>query len=132
MALDNGICADGGSLDRELRYDSNSERSLSSEVSRVNLYALMTHNLSDEVELYGEALYYQAQADRLREQSGNLTAQRFTVSSDAFYNPFGEDVTVRRYRPIDTGPRKINVEDYSYRFLTGLRGYYVNKAICAI
>ena len=124
VALDNGICADGGSLDRELRYDSNSERSLSSEVSRVNLYALMTHNLSDEVELYGEALYYQAQADRLREQSGNLTAQRFTVSSDAFYNPFGEDVTVRRYRPIDTGPRKINVEDYSYRFLTGLRGYY--------
>lgn len=122
--LGNGICADQGSLDRELRYDSNSERSLSSEVSRINLYALMTHELSDDIELYGEALYYQAEADRLREQSGNLTAQRFTVSSDAFYNPFDEDITVRRYRPIDTGPRKINVEDYSYRFLTGLRGYY--------
>ncbi|GAC31545.1 TonB-dependent receptor [Paraglaciecola polaris] len=124
VALGNNICADGGSLDRELRFDSNSERSLSSEVSRVNLYALLTHNLTDEVELYGEALYYQAEADRLREQSGNLTAQRFTISSDAFYNPFGEDVTLRRYRPIDTGPRKINVEDYSYRFLTGLRGYF--------
>ncbi|WP_416304962.1 TonB-dependent receptor [Neptunicella sp. SCSIO 80796] len=126
VELDGGICADQGSLDRELRYDSNTARSLSSAVSRLNLYALLTHELTDDAQLYGEALYYQAEADRVREQSGNLTAQRFTIPADAYYNPFGEDVTLLRYRPIDTGPRKINVEDYSYRVLAGLRGYYQN------
>jgi outer membrane receptor protein involved in Fe transport len=124
VALNGNTCASSGSLDRELRYDSNSERSLSSAVTRINLYGLLTHELTDNVELYGEALYYQAEADRIREQSGNLTAQRFLINADAYYNPLGEDVTLRRYRPIDTGHRKINVEDYSYRLLSGLRGYY--------
>lgn len=123
VELEGNVCADSGSNTRDLRYDSNSERSLSSAVSRYNLYTLVTHQLSDELELYGEALYYQAEADRLREQSGNLTAQRFTIAADAYYNPFGEDVTLRRYRPIDTGAREINVKDYSYRLLGGLRGY---------
>jgi outer membrane receptor protein involved in Fe transport len=123
VSLDGGVCADIGSNPSDLRYDSNSERSLSSEVSRYNFYTLVTHQLTDEIELYGEALYYQAEADRIREQSGNLTAQRFTISADAYYNPFGEDVTLRRYRPVDTGSRKINVKDYSYRLLGGLRGY---------
>lgn len=121
--LDGGICADVGTNPRDLRYDSNTERSLSSAVSRYNFYTLVTHQLTDEIEMYGEALYYQAEADRIREQSGNLTAQRFTISADAYYNPFGEDVTLRRYRPVDTGPRKINVKDYSFRLLGGFRGY---------
>ena len=117
------VCASSGSTPRDMRFDSNSQRSLSSEVDRLNLYTLVNHQINDDVEIYGEALYYSATAKRIREQSGNLTAQRFTVSADAFYNPFGEDVTVRRYRPIDTGPRNIEVDDYSYRLLAGSRGY---------
>jgi iron complex outermembrane receptor protein len=117
------VCASSGSTPRDMRFDSNSQRSLSSEVDRLNLYTLVNHQINDDVEIYGEALYYSATAKRIREQSGNLTAQRFTVSADAFYNPFGEEVTVRRYRPIDTGPRNIEVDDYSYRLLAGSRGY---------
>ncbi|NVK56940.1 MAG: TonB-dependent receptor [Alteromonadaceae bacterium] len=123
VQLDGGICADSGSNSRDLRFDSNSQRSLSSAVTRYNFYTLMTHELTSDVELYGEALYYQADAKRQREQSGNLSAQRFNVSADAYYNPFGEDVLVRRYRPIDSGTRNIEVKDYSYRLLGGLRGY---------
>ena len=121
--VNNNICAASGSTPRDLRFDSNSQRSLSSEVDRLNLYTLVNHYLNDDVEIYAEALYYSATAKRIREQSGNLTAQRFTVSADAFYNPFGEEVTVRRYRPIDTGPRNVKVDDYSYRLLAGTRGY---------
>lgn len=123
-----GVCVDRGSATnsegRPLRYNRNSARSLSSDVSRGNIYAMLNHEINDELELFGEAFYYQAEADRTRERRDNLSTQRFTVSADAFYNPFGEEVTVRRYRPVDAGFRKVNVKDYSYRLLTGLRGYY--------
>jgi iron complex outermembrane recepter protein len=124
-ALDvEGVCVDRGSQPSSAGYDRNSERSLSSGVERANFYGMLTHELNDNVELYGEALYYFAKADRVREQTANLTSQRFKISADAFYNPFGETVDLRKYRPVDTGPRNIEVTDKSYRILTGLRGYY--------
>src|SRR5690606_13168821 len=67
--------------------------------------------------------YSQANSKRRREQNANLTAQRFTISPDAYYNPFGETVTLRNIRPMDVGPRRMEVEDTSYRLLAGLRGY---------
>jgi len=124
-ALDvEGVCVDRGSQPSSAGYDRNSERSLSSGVERANFYGMLTHELNDNIELYGEALYYYAQAERVREQTANLTSQRFKISADAFYNPFGETVDLRKYRPVDTGPRNVEVTDESYRLLTGLRGYF--------
>jgi len=124
-ALDvEGVCVDRGSQPSSDGYDRNSERSLSSGVERANFYGMLTHQVNDEIELYSEALYYYAKADRVREQTANLTSQRFTISENAFYNPFGEEVSLRKYRPVDTGPRNIEVTDTSYRLLTGLRGYF--------
>lgn len=119
-----GVCVDRGGVGADERYDRNAHRSLSSGVERGNFYGLLNHQLSDDTELYAEALYYYATADRVREQTSNLTSQRFTIAANAFYNPFGEEVQLRRYRPIDTGPRNIEVTDKSYRVLTGLRGFY--------
>lgn len=123
-----GVCVDRGTItaggSRAQRYNRNSARSLTSDVTRANLYGLITHELSDDLEIFAEGLYYKAEADRIRERRDNLSTQRFTVAADAYYNPFGEEVTVRRYRPVDAGYRNINVKDYSYRLLTGLRGYY--------
>jgi outer membrane receptor protein involved in Fe transport len=124
-ALDvEGVCVDRGSQPSSDGYDRNSERSLSSGVERANFYGMLTHELTDDIELYSEALYYYAKANRVREQASNLTSQRFKISADAFYNPFGETVDLRKYRPVDTGPRNIEVVDKSFRLLTGLRGYY--------
>ncbi len=119
-----GVCVDQGSQPTSDGYDRNSERSLSSGIERANFYGLLTHELSENTELYAEALYYYAEAERVREQTANLTSQRFTIAADAFYNPFGETVDLRKYRPVDTGPRNIKVTDKSYRVLTGLRGYF--------
>ncbi|MGB0899322.1 MAG: TonB-dependent receptor domain-containing protein, partial [Psychrobium sp.] len=124
-ALDvEGVCVDRGSQPSSAGFDRNSQRSLSSGIERGNLYSLLTHQLTDDTELYAEAMYYYATADRVREQASNLTSQRFTIAQDAFYNPFGEEVQLRKYRPVDTGPRNIEVTDKSYRVLTGLRGYF--------
>ena len=121
--LGNGICADQGSLSRDLRYDAAPDQSLTSDIQRINAYALYTQDLGNDLELFAEGIYYSADADRTRERRHNLTAQRFTVAADAFYNPFGEQVTVRRYKPVDAGLRNIDVEDTSYRALIGLRGF---------
>jgi len=124
-ALDvTGVCVDPGSQSSNDRYDRNTERSLSSGVKRANFYGMLTHQLTDDVELYGEALYYYAQSKRIREQSGVLSSQRFSIAANSYYNPFGETVSIVDYRPVDTGTRNIKVTDKSYRFLTGLRGYY--------
>ncbi len=122
--LGDGLCADKGSLSRDLRYDRATEQSMTSDVDRVNLYSYLTHELGNDMELFGEAIYYSATSERTREQAANLTAQRFTISKDAFYNPFGEEVTVRRYRAVDSGTRHIEVDDTSYRLLSGVSGYF--------
>ena len=122
--LDGGICADQGSNPRDLRFDLNSQRTIFSAVERINFYTLLTHEINENVEFFAEGLYYDATAERVRERRNNLTSQRFTVAADAFFNPFGEEVTVRRYRPVDAGVRNIEVDDKSYRVLAGLKGAF--------
>ncbi len=122
--LGNGICADTGGFPRDLRLDRALFRSMTSDVERKNLYGYFTHDLGNDMEFFAEALYYGATSERTREQTGNLTAQRFTIAETAAHNPFGQDVTVRSYRPVDAGNREIEVDDTTYRFLAGLRGYW--------
>lgn len=122
--LAGGVCADSGSFPRDLRFDRGTTRSLSSDVDRLNFYGYFTHEISDDLEFFSEAIYYSATAERTREQTHNLTAQRFQVAANAAYNPFGEEVTMRSYRAVDTGPRNIEVDDTSYRILGGLRGMW--------
>ena len=123
QTLSDGVCAAEGSIPRDMRYDSAQDQSMTSAIDRVNLFAYYTHSLAPNLELFGEALYYEALSKRRREQNANLTAQRFTISEDAAYNPFGETVTLRNIRPMDVGPRRIEVEDSSYRLLGGIKGY---------
>lgn len=120
--LAGGICADSGSFPREQRFDRGTTRSLVSDVDRLNFYGYFTHEINNDLEFFSEAIYYSATAKRIREQTHNLTAQRFIISADAAYNPFGEDVLLRSYRAVDTGPRNVEVDDTSYRILGGLRG----------
>ncbi|RUO18687.1 TonB-dependent receptor [Aliidiomarina haloalkalitolerans] len=126
IAIDDNVCGAGGSLPTDWRYDAAVERSMTSDVERFNVFGYLTHEISATTELFAEALWYSAESIRLREQNANLAAQRFTIAADAAYNPFGEDVEIRNIRPTDTGPRRIVVEDYSYRLLTGLRGMHQN------
>ncbi|TQV87174.1 TonB-dependent receptor domain-containing protein [Aliikangiella coralliicola] len=120
--LGNGICADSGSLSRDLRYDRGAIRSMTSDVDRLNFYTYLTHDLGGNKEFFAEAIFYNATANRIREQTHNLTAQRFQIAANAAFNPFGEQVSLRRYRPVDTGLRDIEVEDTSFRILGGMSG----------
>lgn len=146
--LGGGLCADNGSsVDADLRYDSNTDRSLYSEKDRYNVSALFNHELSDAVEFYAEGSFYRSKSTRVREQSGPLTAVPLGVLSSAYYNPLGattlldgsdnpnrldglgagvsdsgRDLLLENYRVIDAGPRNITVTKNTYRIVAGLKG----------
>ena len=123
--LPGGVCADnGGSIDAALRLDRASFRDLVGDTDRYNLFATGNHEFGNGVELFGEASYYYADFSRRRESAAILSNNRFTVSADAFHNPFDVDLEIRDFRPIDTGQRFVNVENDSFRVLGGLRGQW--------
>lgn len=142
------VCLEqAGSHDRALRPNRNEVRTLVPDIERVNLYSSFTHELNDDMEFYNESTYYYAKAERQWEQSAILSNGTFEVPASSYWNPFGPvnfaDGRVNpnriagldpavvpveglpytiRIRPTDVGPRQVEVESTSYRFLNGVRG----------
>ncbi|MEM7460524.1 MAG: TonB-dependent receptor [Pseudomonadota bacterium] len=121
--LGNGVCADnGGSIDTALRLDRARYRELVGNTERQNIMAFVNHEFLNGTEFFGEATYYHADYNREREAAQILSSGRLAVSAGAFYNPFGVNLEIRDYRPLDIGPRRVDVENDSFRLLGGLRG----------
>jgi len=107
----------------DVKFDRGTTRPLSSDAQRVNFYTHFTHQVNDDVEFFAEGIYYQAELTNQSEQNHNGSKHRFNIAADAFYNPFDEKVTLRKYRPTDIGPRTVTVDDTSFRVLAGFKGY---------
>lgn len=152
LDLGNGLCADNGTtVDRELRFDVDNERTLYSDKERINASLLFNHEFSDSLELYFEGSYYRSESSRLIESSALLSAVPIGISRNAYWNPFGavtfpngaanpnrltngisgvgpegRDVILERYRVVDTGPRRGTTTKDDYRIVLGLRGEFGN------
>lgn len=123
VALPGGVCADnGGSIDTALRLDRARYRQLVGDTDRQNLMVFLNHDMDNGMRAFGEITYYHADYSRQRETAQILSSGRMTVAATAFHNPFGVDLQIRDYRPLDAGPRNINVENNSFRLLGGLKG----------
>jgi iron complex outermembrane recepter protein len=147
-ALGAGVCIDdlamSATADRNLRYDINAPRSLVSDGRRANAFAFFNHDFGSSLEFFSELSYYDAQTQSDREPAAPLTGARIAVPASNYYNPFGATtlpdgsanpnrlpglnvpaggiaLAITTYRPADTPPRHIVVDDDSYRVLTGLR-----------
>lgn len=145
-AADSGaVCVAPGRVPDALNYNENSERYISGAVERLNLFGFLNHEFGAGVEFFAEGGYYWADYNSVREQGAALSSAPITVPSYNYYNPLGpvtfEDGRVNPnrlpglnipaeglnldldlYRLIDAGPRRINVENTSYRLLGGFRG----------
>ncbi len=145
---DPSVCLDGGSGDRALRLNRNAARTLISDRDRANLFAYLNHEFDNSVELYSEVGYYYAKSERQWESASNLSNGRMEVPADYYWNPLGpvtfddgrvnpnrlpgldpaevpvegESFSMRSFRPLDAGPRSVEVENTSFRLLGGLRG----------
>lgn len=147
--LGNGLCADnGGTVDRDLRWNIGADRFLYSEKDRYNVQALFNYELSNSAEFYFEGSYYRSESFREREQSTMLSAVPLGVEATAYWNPLGPTtladgspnpnradnglgagvsddgraLLMEDYRFIDAGPRRGFVTKDEYRLVVGLRG----------
>lgn len=121
--LGNGVCADnGGSIDTSLRLDRARYREIVGNTERQNAMLFFNHETEDGYEFFAEATYYHADYNREREAAQILSSGRLVVPATSFYNPFGVDLEIRDYRPLDVGPRRVDVTNDSYRLLGGVRG----------
>lgn len=152
LESDPRICFDNSTLstvtaDNNLRYNSNYERTLWSEVDRSNLFAFLNHQLEGGLELFGELGAYYSQSWGSREQDTPLATQRVFIPADSYWNPLGPvgspnrlpgtlnsnttggafpaggvPLELRDYRPVDAGPQIVEVEQLVTRTLAGVRG----------
>ncbi len=155
------IGLDDSSLNADLRYDFNSfqpnnaldqgvtvdltgddalGRQLSPDVERLNAYSTITHEINDNLEFFGDVLYYKSssRSQRAAQPLDNGLAYIIVPASN-YWNPLGAvgtdnriddidapdeglDVLIRRWRPVEMGPRIFEVDLDTYRVLGGLRG----------
>ncbi|VVT00406.1 TonB-dependent receptor domain-containing protein [Erythrobacter sp. EC-HK427] len=137
-----GVCARAGTTPTtDVRYNTNFGNHLISEKDRYNLMALLSYELSDNVEAYFEGSFYRSENRRNIEASAILSAVPVGISRNAYWNPFGPtgspnrlpgttiassgaDVIMERYRFVDVGNRDVSVDKDTYRLVAGLRGNF--------
>jgi outer membrane receptor protein involved in Fe transport len=150
--IGNGLCiATGttpfGTTAGVLKYNAAAGDSItvSPKVSRQNISFNAHYDLSDAVTAYSEVDYYHATSHGLTTQPTALTP--IGVPASNYYNPFGpvtfangqanpnripnlanvpatgQAVSFATYRFNDLGPDRVDVENYQYRVLGGLKGH---------
>lgn len=146
MDFGGGVCARNGTTPTTaVRYNTNFGNNLISRKHRYNAMALLSYELSDNVEAYFEGSFYRSENRRNIEASAILSAVPVGIARDAYWNPFGPttladgspnpnrlpgttiaaggaDLIMERYRFVDVGNRDVSVDKDVYRFVTGLRG----------
>lgn len=151
-SLGNGICIDDGSAsttstDENTRWDArqNYPISLMPDLERINTFAMAKYDLTDDIELFGEASYYRGVTSSVQDSPFSISSISMTVPETNYWNPFGpttfadgsvnpnrldgldisEDglpVTISTLRFTDVGPTTVDVTAEQYRVLGGLRG----------
>lgn len=136
--LGEGLCiAPDSTGDNALRYNVNDEVTVQNGVDRINLFTFFNHEFEGGLELFAEGGVYLADSLLFRESAPLLGAVDIEVPASNYYNPFGVvgspnrlpgyagpgvNVLLESYRPVDAGPRRVEVENLSTRMLAGLRG----------
>jgi len=147
-----GTCYDDGNgatematVDSNLRFNAPATfQNLTTQpsVKRVNLFANGHFDLTDNLTLYGEAGFYRGKTQAIIGAPGSLANIPITVAANAYWNPLGPvgspnrlpglntavvpasglPVQITSLSYVDFGSRKVDVTNYQYRFLGGLKG----------
>lgn len=149
----NGLCIDDGSLNSDLRYNLDFDRTVVSDRDRVNFFAFMNRDLDNGIRHYSELGFYYAETNPINTANSPIGTGDIVVPANYYYNPFGpvtfsdgrvnpnrlpglSNVPVEglpvfvdggRFRLIDVGTRNVNVKNTSIRALTGLRGSFADS-----
>ena len=125
---------------RDLRFDAPLafNTNVTPDIQRVNLFMNGHYEVTDGLEVFGEAGYYSAKTHSVQSSTGTLSSGPLTIAANAYYNPFGPigspnrlaninapaggvAVTLSSYNFVDVGPNIIDVLNTQYRLLGGVR-----------
>jgi len=147
--LNNNLCIDDGNSDASLRYGKNADRSLIPEVDRNIVFTQASHIFTNDIEIYGEASYYDSTSKQFLEPTTAISSHSITVPVNNYWNSFSQvnfsdwrvnhnrlpgidapaeglamvlDINQEtRYRVVDNRIRKSVVNNDCYRILADLR-----------
>lgn len=107
------------------RYNFNETAWVTPAVDRFNLMATLNHELANGMEFFGDVSYYDSKSNTQRAASPIDDGLAFLIMpSTGFYNPTDEDMLILGWRPVDLGPRIIEVNQDTWRVMAGLRGSF--------
>ena len=111
-------------------------------VKRINIFSYINYELSDALSFFGEVGFYRGKTSSTIGAPGSLANFPITVAANAYWNPLGPvgspnrlpgldlsvvpaeglPVQITSLSYVNVGSRKVDVTNYQYRFLGGLRG----------
>ena len=149
MCYDDGLGATdmtvGAAPDANLRFDSPrtfTDITTQPSVKRINLFANAHFDITDNLTVFGEAGFYRGKTSATIGAPGSLANIPIAVAANAYWNPLGPvgspnriaglnpavvpvtglPVQIAALSYVDVGSRSVDVTNYQYRFLGGLRG----------
>ncbi len=144
-----GVCYDDGvgttemaGADANLRFDNVASfpgLTTQPSVDRINLFSFATYDVTEDIQFFSEAGFYYGRTDAQVSSGGSLANIPITVAANAYWNPLGAvgspnrlpglnipttglPVTIAALNYVDAGPRQVEVSNYQYRLLGGLKG----------
>lgn len=147
-----GTCYDDGNgvtqmanVDSNLRFNSPAtfdDLTTQPSVKRINIFTYLNYEISDALSFFGELGFYRGKTSSIIGAPGSLANIPITVAPNAYWNPLGPvgspnrlpglstavvpaeglPVQITSLSYVDVGSRKVDVTNYQYRFLGGLRG----------
>ena len=151
-----GVCYDDGNgatematVDANLRFNAPktfSDLTTQPSVKRINVFATAHYDLTDTLTAYGEAGFYRGETSARVGAAASLANIPITVAANAYWNPLGPVGSVNRIAGLSTatvpatglpvqiaglayadlGSRAVDVTNYQYRFLGGLKADFGN------
>ena len=134
------------------RYNLNAERWVVSDLTRDNLQVNLIHDFKNGNQAFSEFSYYISETNQNNSPSAAFSSSKLIIPASNYWNPFGASILpngnlnpnrldpdilidvpdeglaiiMDNYRFVDIGPRRVNVEKDTYRFLQGIRGSWNN------
>ncbi len=148
-----GVCYDDGvgttemaNVDANLRFDAAQtfpDITTQPSVRRINAFSFLNYELTDNLDFFGEVGFYRGKTVATVGSLGSLANIPITVAPTAYWNPLGAvgspnrlpglnipdaglPVTIVSLNYADAGTREVEVTNYQYRFLGGLKGSFGN------
>ena len=126
LAVDTTALADG-----EYYINPGQIRDYRGSLQRDNLFVFVNHEMSNGKELFAEIGRYTSDYSRLKEPAGDFSVALLQLGPDYYYSDAigltddnsssNKAIRIDNWRP-DIGPRVINVDKETYRYLLGIRG----------